>query len=219
MTESTTTSPERDPNAADPANQDRPGAEAGTPEMGSAAFEGGAADGNAGEVAELKDRVLRTLAEMENLRRRTQRDVEDVRKYAVSGLARDLLEVSDNLGRALSSVPPEAREQNDFIKNLVMGVEMTERALLSAFEKHQIRRVQPAKGDRFDHNLHQAMFEVPSATLPPGTIAEVIQGGYVIADRLLRPALVGVAKAAPQADSAAGGAPSPATGAKLDTLA
>lgn len=159
-----------------------------------------AADATADEVAELKDRVLRTLAEMENLRRRTQRDVEEARKFAVTGFARDLLEVVDNLGRALASVPPEAREQSEFMKNLVLGVEMTERSLLAAFEKHQVRRIEPKKGDRFDHNLHQAMFEVPTTELASGTVAEVIQAGYVIADRLLRPALVGVAKAAPQSN-------------------
>jgi len=156
-------------------------------------------DEAAAEVAELKDRVLRTLAEMENLRRRTQREVEDARKFAVTGFARDLLEVGDNLGRALASVPVEAREGSDFMKNLVLGVEMTQRTLLSTFEKHQVRRVEPQRGERFDHNLHQAMFEVPSTELAPGTVAEVVQAGYVIADRLLRPALVGVAKAGPQA--------------------
>ncbi len=152
------------------------------------------------EHQELKDRLLRTLAEMENLRRRTQREVEDARKFAVTGFARDLLEVSDNLSRALASVPQEARQQSDFMKNLVLGVEMTERSLQSAFEKHQVRRVEPQKGEKFDHKLHQAMFEVPTDDLPAGAIAEVIQGGYVIADRLLRPALVGVAKALPGGD-------------------
>lgn len=149
------------------------------------------------EHQELKDRLLRTLAEMENLRRRTQREVEDARKFAVTGFARDLLEVGDNLSRALTSVPQEARQQNDFMKNLVLGVEMTERSLQNAMEKHQIRKVEPQKGEKFDHKVHQAMFEVPTGDLPAGTIAEVIQGGYVIADRLLRPALVGVAKAMP----------------------
>ena len=147
------------------------------------------------EVQELKDRLLRTLAEMENLRARTQREIEDVRKFAVTGFARDLLEVGDNLGRALASVPPEARAQSEFMTNLVQGVEMTERSLQNALEKHQVRRVSPQRGERFDHKLHQAMFEVPSAELPPGSVAEVIQDGYVLADRLLRPALVGVAKA------------------------
>lgn len=167
------------------------------------------------EVAELKDRVLRTLAEMENLRRRTQRDVEDARKFAVTGFARDLIDVGDNLGRALASVPVEAREGSEFMKNLVLGVEMTQRSLLAAFEKHQVRRVEPQRGERFDHNLHQAMFEVPSTDLAPGTVAEVIQAGYVIADRLLRPALVGVAKAGPQAADER-----PAeTGARVDSVA
>jgi molecular chaperone GrpE len=151
------------------------------------------------EVQELKDRLLRTLAEMENLRARTQREVEDARKFAVTGFARDLLEVGDNLGRALASVPAEARSQGEFMKNLVQGVEMTERSLQAALEKHQVRRVAPQKGDRFDHALHQAMFELPTSELAPGSVAEVIQHGYVIADRLLRPALVGVAKVAPAA--------------------
>jgi molecular chaperone GrpE len=168
------------------------------------------------EAAELKERLLRALADMENLRRRTQREVEDARKFAVTGFARDLLEVADNLSRALASVPPEAREQSEFMKNLVLGVEMTGRSLQGAFEKHQVRRIEPQKGEKFDHNLHQAMFEVPTAEQAPGTIAQVVQGGYVIADRLLRPALVGVAKAAPQAD-AAGGTAEP--GARVDTVA
>jgi molecular chaperone GrpE len=151
------------------------------------------------EVQELKDRLLRTLAEMENLRARTQREVEEARKFAVTGFARDLLEVGDNLCRALASVPAEARAQSEFMTNLVQGVEMTERSLRSALERHQVRRVSPQKGERFDHKLHQAMFEVPSAELAPGSVAEVIQDGYVLADRLLRPALVGVAKAPPDA--------------------
>ncbi len=151
------------------------------------------------EVQELKDRLLRTLAEMENLRARTQREVEEARKFAVTGFARDLLEVGDNLCRALASVPAEARAQSEFMTNLVQGVEMTERSLRSALERHQVRRVSPQKGERFDHKLHQAMFEVPSAELAPGSVAEVIQDGYVLADRLLRPALVGVAKARPDA--------------------
>lgn len=169
---------------------------------------------SAEEFQELKDRLLRTLAEMENLRRRTQREVEDARKFAVTGFARDLLEVGDNLSRALASVPAEARQQSEPIKNLVQGVEMTERSLQSALEKHQVRRVDPRKGEKFDHKLHQAMFELPTDELVPGTIAEVIQGGYVLADRLLRPALVGVAKAVPAGDR---GGPGP--GSRIDTVA
>ena len=148
------------------------------------------------EFQELKDRLLRTLAEMENLRARTQREIEDARKFAVTGFARDLTEVGDNLARALASVPAEARQQSEFMKNLVQGVEMTERSLQAALEKHQVRRVSPRRGEKFDHKLHQAMFEVPTDELAPGSVAEVIQDGYVIADRLLRPALVGVAKSA-----------------------
>ena len=200
--------------------------DAETPPIAESAFEQpseaqqGAADAaapTAEEVAELRDRVLRTLAEMENLRRRTQRDVEEARKFAVTGFARDLLEVGDNLGRALASVPPEARQQSEFMKNLVLGVEMTQRSLLGALEKHQVRRVEPKRGDMFDHNLHQAMFEVPTADLPPGTVAEVIQDGYVIADRLLRPALVGVAKAA-AAEPVQGERPAE-VGSRVDSLA
>jgi molecular chaperone GrpE len=163
------------------------------------------------EHQELKDRLLRTLAEMENLRARTQREVEETRKFAVTGFARDLLEVGDNLGRALAAVPAEARQQSEFMKNLVQGVEMTQRSLVAALDRHQVRRVSPQKGERFDHKVHQAMFEVPTAELAPGSVAEVIQDGYVIADRLLRPALVGVAKAAAEAQ--------PPRGAAIDTSA
>lgn len=147
------------------------------------------------ELEETKDRLLRTLAEMENLRRRTAREIEDARRYAVTGFARDLLEVADNLSRALESVPPKAKERIDLIKNLADGVAMTEKALLGAFERHQIAKVRPEIGEKFDHNRHQAMFEIETDQQPPGTVAQVLQPGYVIADRLLRPAMVGVAKA------------------------
>jgi molecular chaperone GrpE len=154
-------------------------------------------------VEELNDRLLRTLAEMENLRQRTRREVEEAQRYAVTGFARELLEISDNLSRALAAVPPEARDKDPFLENLIAGIEMTERALLAVFERHQVRKVLPERGARFDHKLHQAMFEVPTEELPPGTIAEVLTPGYVIADRLLRPAMVGVAKAPPQGAPAA----------------
>ncbi len=172
------------------------------------------------EVAELKDRLLRSLAEMENLRRRSAREIDDARKYAMTGFARDLLEVADNLSRALASVPPEARTQNELLGNLLTGVEMTERSLLAMFERHKVQKVVPAKGERFDHNRHQAMFEMPSDELPPGTVAEVLQPGYVIADRLLRPALVGVVKASPRpADGDKGGSSAGDTGSRIDTTA
>jgi molecular chaperone GrpE len=147
------------------------------------------------ELAATKDALLRAHAEMENLRRRTSREIEEARRYAVTGFARDLLEVSDSLGRAVAFIPPEVREREDWAGNLATGVEMTERSLLSVFEKHKINRVEPQKGDKFDHQRHQAMFEVPTRAQPPGTVAEVMAAGYVIADRLLRPAMVGVAKA------------------------
>ena len=146
------------------------------------------------ELDETKERLIRTLAEIENLRRRHARELEDARKYAITGFARELLEVSDNLQRALASVPPKAREKIDLIKNLAEGVAMTERTLLACFERHQMVKVEPVKGEKFDHNRHQAMFEVETDDQPPGTVAQVVQPGYVIADRLLRPAMVGVAK-------------------------
>jgi molecular chaperone GrpE len=145
------------------------------------------------ELAETRDRMLRAMADVENTRRRAQRDTEEARKYAVTGFARELLEVADNLGRALASVPDEARDSEQ-VRPLVEGIELTQRALAACFERQKITRVEPAPGERFDHNLHQAMFEVETAEHDPGAVAQVMQAGYVIADRLLRPALVGVAR-------------------------
>lgn len=155
------------------------------------------------ELDETRDRLLRSLAELENLRRRKEREVEDARKYAMAGFARELLDVADNLSRALDSIPPEARE-SDLLKNLIEGIAMTERTLLASFERHRIGKVTPEIGAKFDHNLHQAMFEVTTDQQPPGTVAQVMQPGYVIADRLLRPAMVGVAKAPAAAPEARG---------------
>jgi len=152
---------------------------------------------HAAEMAEVKDRLLRAMADLENARTRHGRELDEARKYAATGFARDLLDVVDNLGRALAAVPSGARDNDKLVDDLMTGVEMTERMLLTAFEKHQIKKVTPAKGDRFDHNRHQAMFEVASVELAPGLIADVVQPGYTIADRLLRPAMVGVAKAMP----------------------
>jgi molecular chaperone GrpE len=149
------------------------------------------------ELATTKERLLRALAETENLRRRAAREVEEAHKYAITGFARELLEVADNLSRALDSIPPEAREQNELVQSLVDGVALTERSLLASFERHQIAKVVPALGEKFDHNRQQAMLEIETAEHPPGTVAQVMQPGYVIADRLLRPALVAVAKAPP----------------------
>lgn len=147
------------------------------------------------ELQDTKERLLRALAETENLRRRNLRDLEEAHKYAISNFARELLEVADNLSRALDAVPQRAREEIEFVKNLADGIALTEKALLTTFERHQIAKVNPEVGEKFDHNVHQAMFEVETTEQPPGTVAQVLQPGYTIADRLLRPALVGVAKA------------------------
>ncbi len=144
------------------------------------------------ELAEHKDRLLRALAEAENTRRRAQRERDDATKYAISGFAKELLSAADNLRRALDSLP-EAEVGDERTRSLLAGVAATERELLSVFERHGIRRIDPL-GERFDHNLHQAIFEVEHGGRPPGTIIEVLQPGYLLHDRLLRPAMVGVAK-------------------------
>lgn len=150
------------------------------------------------ERDELKDRTLRTLAEMENLRRRNEREVADARTYAVTNFARDLLTAADNIRRAIESVPAEARESADgAFKALLDGIELTERDLAKTFERHGVKLLEP-KGQRFDPNRHQAMFEVPDAEVPSGTVVQVMQAGYVLGDRVLRPALVGVAKGGPK---------------------
>ncbi len=156
------------------------------------------------ERDELKDRMLRTLAEMENLRRRTEREVADARTYAVTNFARDMLNVADNVRRALESVPADQRSAADgAFKGLIDGIELTERDLVKNLERHGVKPVEP-QGQKFDPNRHQAMFEVPNAEVPAGTVVQVVQTGYVIGDRVLRPALVGVAKGGPKA------APNPA---------
>lgn len=164
------------------------------------------------EIASLNDRLMRALAEAENVRRQKDREIEEARKYAITGFARGLLEVADNLRRALAAVPGPAEGRDPLLQTLVLGVEMTERTLLGLFERHKIRKVEPKPGDRFDPTLHQAMFEVPTAELAPGSVAEVLQPGYVLDDRLLRPALVGVAKAPAAAQPA-----NQESGGKLDT--
>jgi molecular chaperone GrpE len=149
------------------------------------------------ELAELRDRSLRALADAENTRRRSQREIMESRKYAASGIVKDLLNVSDNLHRALGSVPPEMRERDEQVKNLVIGVEMVEKDLLSVFEKHGVKRIEPL-GEPFNHEYHQAMYEVENSGQPSGTIVQLLQPGYVMHDRLLRPAMVAVAKGKPE---------------------
>lgn len=143
------------------------------------------------EVAVLKDQVLRARAETENVRRRADRDRQDASAYAVTGFARDMLTVSDNLRRALDTMPEDVA---DDVKGFVEGVEMTERELLNTMERYGIKKVEPEIGEKFDHKFHQAMFEVPTAEHAPGSVMQVVAAGYVIKDRLLRPAMVGVAK-------------------------
>lgn len=142
---------------------------------------------------ELKDRLLRALAETENVRRRAEREREEVAKYAITSFARDLLSVADNLSRALESIPENAREGDELLKTLAEGVELTERELLNLFERYEIRKIEPW-GEKFDYNRHQAMFEVPDSGKPEGTVVQVVRAGYTIGERLLRPAMVGVAK-------------------------
>lgn len=150
------------------------------------------------ERDDLKDKYLRLAAEMDNLRRRTSRDVRDARSYSVSNFARDMLAVSDNLRRALDAIPAEALEAGEAgLKALSEGVEMTERSMLSALERHGVKKLSPT-GQKFDPNFHQAMFEVPNPDVPNNTVVEVVQDGFVIGDRVLRPAMVGVAKGGPK---------------------
>lgn len=155
------------------------------------------------EAADFKDKLLRALAEMENLRKRTEREVADSRLYGISSFARDILTVADNMHRALGALDVKLREQADAsVKALLDGVELTERELMKVLEKHGVKRIDPL-GQKFDPNFHQAMYEQPDASAPPGTIVQVMQAGYTIGDRVLRPALVAIAKAAPNAESPA----------------
>jgi molecular chaperone GrpE len=154
------------------------------------------------EVGDLKDRLLRTLAEMENLRRRTEREVADARAYGVTSFARDILAVADNMERAMKALDDEIREKADAgVKALLDGLELTERELIKVMEQHGVKKLEP-QGQKFDPNLHQAMFELPDPSVPAGTIVQVMQPGYTISGRVLRPALVGVAKGGPKAAAA-----------------
>jgi molecular chaperone GrpE len=149
------------------------------------------------ENEELKDRALRAAAEMENLRRRTAREIQDARTYAVANFARDMLSVSDNLSRALQAVAAEAKAADPSLATLVEGVEMTERLMLSTLERHGVKQLDP-EGEKFDPHFHQAMFEVPNPDVPANTVIQVVQPGYSIGERVLRPAMVGVSKGGPR---------------------
>jgi molecular chaperone GrpE len=150
------------------------------------------------EIAALKDRLLRALAENENLIRRAKRDREDTAKYAAANFARDMLTVADNLNRALAAVPESVRG-DEMTRAFVEGVELTGRELLAALERHGIRKISPL-GEKFNHDLHEALFEVPTSDAAPGTVVQVLEDGYVIHDRLLRAAKVGIARALPGGD-------------------
>lgn len=151
----------------------------------------------AAEVADLKDRLLRSLAETENVRRRAEREVKDAGAYAISKFARDMLSVVDNMRSALSTAPAEARAEGSAAYAVLQGVELTERSLIQALERHGVKEIQ-ALGAKFDPNLHQAMVEIPHPSAAPGTVADVMQQGFTIGERVLRPALVAVAKAPPK---------------------
>ena len=157
------------------------------------------------EATESRDKMLRTLAEMENLRKRTAREVADARSYGISSFARDVLDIADNLQRALDAVPAETKAAADpGLKALIEGVELTERSLLNTLEKNGVKKFDPV-GEKFDPNFQQAMYEVPDPSVPSGTVVQVVQAGYTIGERVLRPALVGVSKGGAKA------APAPQT--------
>ncbi len=153
------------------------------------------------EVARLKDQTLRALAEAENTRRRTQRELEENTKYAIATFARDVLPMADNLRRALDGVPADARA-DEKLNQFIAGIELTERDLVAALERHHIKRVDPL-GQPFDHNLHQAVMQVEAADKPAGTVVQVLQSGFTLSGRLLRPAMVVVSKSGGGADSGA----------------
>ena len=203
--------PAGDESPADPAPAapDPAPPEAADQDTGPAAAEADPADrigALEAEVADLKDKLLRALAEAENVRRRAERDKIEISKYAVAGFAREILPVADNLRRALDSIDQKTRQENETVETLIVGVEMTERDMLNAFERIRITPIE-AMGQKFDHNLHEAMFEIEDKDQPEGTVVQVLQTGYMLGERLLRPARVGVSKggptAAPEADPAA----------------
>lgn len=152
------------------------------------------------ENAGLKDKLLRNMAEMENLRRRTEKEVSDAKVYGVASFARDMLTFADNLRRALENVPAEARASADHaLKSFVEGIELTERDFLSRLSRHGVRKLEPL-GQKFDPNFHEALFEAHDENATPGTVAHVVEDGFAIGERVLRPAKVGVAKGGPKAN-------------------
>jgi molecular chaperone GrpE len=162
------------------------------------------------ELAETKDRLLRTLADMDNMRKRTEREIADARVYGISNFARDILGVADNMHRAMAALDDELRAKADeALKALLDGVELTERELMNVLEKHGVKRIEPL-GQKFDPNRHQAMFEIEDASVPSGSVVQVMQSGYLIGDRMLRPALVAVSKGGAKAAPASSANDNPA---------
>ncbi len=161
------------------------------------------------ENAEFKDRMLRTLAEMENLRRRTEKEVADAKLYGVTNFARDMLAVADNLTRAAASVPADAREADGPVKTLVEGLDLTEKDFVSRLARYGVKKLEP-QGQKFDPNMHEALFEIPDPSVPANTVLQVVEAGYSIGERCLRPAKVGVSRGGPKAvngdEQATGGA-------------
>lgn len=191
-------------NKSDPANENAPEGRQGGAQGGAYVDERIGLETQIAELetqaAALKDKYLRAHAEMENTRRRAEKDVADARNFSIAGFARDMLSVADNLSRALQAVDPALREAADnTLKTLLEGVELTNRDLAKTLEKHGVRLLDPMD-QKFDPNFHQAMFEIPDDTVPAGTVKQVIQPGYAIGERVLRPAMVGVTKASPKAN-------------------
>ena len=164
------------------------------------------------ELAEAKDRLLRTLADMDNMRKRTEREVADARAYGISSFARDIVGVADNMHRAMAALDDELRAKADeATKVLLEGVELTERELINVLEKHGVKRIDPL-GQKFDPNRHQAMFEVEDLSVPSGSVVQVMQAGYLIGERVLRPALVAVSKGGAKASAAPAANDNPGSG-------
>ena len=179
-----------------PAN-DEPEIETDAPPASPEEFLAGELNRVEAERDDLKDKLLRTLADMENLRRRTEREVADAKTYAVTSFARDMLGSADNLRRGLENVPESAKSGDVALNALIEGVELTERELVKTLERYGVRKIDP-QGEKFDPNMHQAMFEAPDAETPKGMVSKVVQTGYKIGERVLRPALVGVSAGQPR---------------------
>ena len=190
---------------SDPRPNDKQPAQPGSPEASAEVT--GDLEALLTENTDMRDKLLRTMADMENLRRHTEREKEDTARYAISNFARDVLTIGDNLRRVIEHVPEEAAGKDPALKSFLEGVELTERELLKMMEKHGVTRLEPM-GQRFDPNQQQAMYEVPTTDVPEGTVVQVMQAGFTIGDRVLRPALVAVSKGGPKP------APTPKAGAE-----